>query len=52
MKPPKEVLKKLQWWLSAHFRNNFKDLDDNLPHGKEEDYTDCGILCVNTAAYI
>jgi hypothetical protein len=51
MKPPKEVLKKLQWWLSACLRNIFKDLGNNLLHGKQEDYTDCRILCVNTAAY-
>lgn len=50
MKLPKEVMKKIQWWLNARFGTHFKDLGDNLAHGKQEDFTDCGILCANTAA--
>ncbi|KAF8814925.1 hypothetical protein BYT27DRAFT_7010209, partial [Phlegmacium glaucopus] len=48
---PKAVIKKLQWWLQKRFETPFKELGDNLVHGKQEDRTECGILTVNTIAY-
>ena len=50
MKPPKEAIRKIQWWLKSRFNRAFKELGDKLQHGDQEDYTDCGILAANTAA--
>lgn len=43
-------MKKIQWWLKHLFRAIFKDQGNTLSHGIQRDFTDCGILCANTAA--
>lgn len=50
LQKPKEIIKKIQWWLKKRFGIQFKDCGDDLEHGKQEDFTDCGIACANTAA--
>jgi hypothetical protein len=51
MSTPKAIIQKLQLWLKYHFGEKFKDLGNHLEHGKQDDWTDCGIISVNTAAY-
>lgn len=50
MSPPKEIIRKLQWWLKHRFGTTFKNVGNQLEHGKQEDWTDCGIVSANTAA--
>lgn len=47
---PSEVIKKLKWWLKGRFKKTYKDVGDSLEHGRQNDWTDCGILTANTAA--
>ena len=51
MPRPKAAIKKLRWWLQKRFENPFRELGDQLVHGKQEDGTECGILTVNTIAH-
>ena len=51
MEPPRFAIKKLKWWLEAHFQGKYKDCGDQLVHGNQEDITDCGILAANTAVH-
>jgi len=51
MPHPKAAIKKLWWWLQKRFENPFRELGDQLVHGKQEDGTECGILAVNTIAH-
>ncbi|KAG6906429.1 hypothetical protein DXG01_013965 [Tephrocybe rancida] len=50
MPQPKTMIQKLQYWLKRWFRHQFTDLGDALEHGEQDDFTDCRILSVNTAA--
>ncbi|KAF8164694.1 hypothetical protein B0H34DRAFT_670722 [Crassisporium funariophilum] len=49
--PPKECMKKVMWWLKERIGKQFKDVGDELEHGEQNDFTDCGIVAVNTAAH-
>lgn len=51
MPAPKAIIRKLQWWLKCRFGEKFKDIGNQLGHGKQEDWTDCGIVSANTAAH-
>jgi hypothetical protein len=51
MTAPKEIIKKLQWWLRRRFRGTFKNCGDTLKHGLQEDGMECGIVTPNTAAH-
>lgn len=51
MPAPKAIIQKLQWWLKHRFGEKFKDIGNQLEHGRQEDWTDCGIVSVNTAAH-
>jgi len=51
MPPPKEIMRKLRWWIEKRFNKVFKELGDELTHGKQEDGTECGILTANTIAH-
>ncbi|KAH9979551.1 hypothetical protein BGW80DRAFT_1442528 [Lactifluus volemus] len=48
--PPMDIIKKLQWWLKKRLDGPFKNLGDGLEHGRQDDMSNCGILCANTAA--
>lgn len=51
MEAPKEVVKKLQWWLKQRFKKEFADCGDQLEHGLQDDGFSCGIITTNTAAH-
>lgn len=51
MPEPKTALKKIQWWLKARFGREFTKLENSLEHGRQDDYTSCGILASNTVAH-
>jgi hypothetical protein len=51
MPAPKAIVQKLQWWIKHRFGEKFKDVGNQLEHGKQEDWTDCGIISANTAAH-
>jgi len=52
MPKPTKIIKKLRLWLETRFKDGkFTDKGDLLEHGNQEDFTDCGILCANTAAH-
>jgi hypothetical protein len=38
------------WWLNARFDGQFISRRDEMPHGIQDDYTECGICCPNTIA--
>lgn len=50
MPAPSEEIQKIIWWLKKRLSTSFKSMGDELVHGDQEDVTDCGILCANTAA--
>ena len=52
MPRPRAVMKKLQWWLQKRFEKPFRELGDQLVHGKQENGTECGILTANTIAHM
>ncbi|KAG7095522.1 hypothetical protein E1B28_006260 [Marasmius oreades] len=51
IQPPKNVLKKLKWWLDNQFGGCFEIVGDSLEHGRQDDYIVCGLLAVNTIAH-
>lgn len=51
MPPPKTAIKQVQTWLKQIFGKEFKNTSDSLQHGKQDNFTDCGILAANTAAH-
>ena len=51
MPAPNAIIRKLQWWLKQRFGAKFKDIGNQLEHGRQEDWTDCGIVSANTAAH-
>src|SRR6266498_679155 len=51
MKAPKEIIKKLQWWLKKWFEKEFSDSGDQLEHGLQDDGISCGIVVANTTAH-
>jgi hypothetical protein len=50
MPEPTDIVKNLQWWTKEHFGRRFQNLGDELEHGDQNDWTDCGIVAANTAA--
>jgi hypothetical protein len=40
----------LQWWLRKRINGPFKSVGDRLDHGRQDDTSNCGIVCANTAA--
>ncbi|GLB42721.1 hypothetical protein LshimejAT787_1201700 [Lyophyllum shimeji] len=51
MAAPKDLIRKLQWWLKKRIGRQFKEMGDQLEHGRQEDWTDCGVISPNTAAH-
>lgn len=49
MPPPTQMIQKLGWWSKDRLGIVLRDLGDVLPHGEQDDWTDCGIVAVNTA---
>lgn len=47
---PTDILKKIQWWTKERFGSKFSILGDELKHGNQNNWTDCGIVAANTAA--
>ncbi|PPR07227.1 hypothetical protein CVT24_010170 [Panaeolus cyanescens] len=46
---PSPIVKKIQQWSKVRLGVNLKNIGDVLAHGRQEDYTDCGIAAVSTA---
>ncbi|KAF8139677.1 hypothetical protein EV363DRAFT_1444144 [Boletus edulis] len=44
---PKNIVKKLQWWLEARFRGGFQYCGEILDHGRQTDLSSCGICAMN-----
>ena len=44
-------MQKLHWWSEERFRIKLKELGDVLLHGAQDNWTDCGIIAVNTAIH-
>ena len=42
---------KLCWWSEDRFGISLRDLGDVVPHGEQDNWTDCGIVAVNTAIH-
>lgn len=49
MPPPKEMIQKLCWWSEARLEITLHNLGDIIPHGVQDNWTDCGIIAANTA---
>ena len=45
------MIRKLHWWSEERFGIKLKDLGDALLHGMQDNWTDCGIIAVNTAIH-
>ena len=43
------MVRKLRLWSEERLGIVLQDIGDALPHGKQDDWTDCGIIAVNTA---
>jgi hypothetical protein len=48
---PTKMIGKVEWRLTKRFGSHFREDNDTLAHGKQDDFHSCGIVSANTIAH-